>query len=67
MRYSADGWVLITLPCSGPTHRARIAYETKDSFVLAETTAGPALSGVTGRVPAGHDVRIKVVTPHRTP
>ncbi|MBA2810221.1 hypothetical protein E0500_023190 [Streptomyces sp. KM273126] len=64
-RYSADGWIRITLPCDGPVHRARVAYETRDGFVFAETTATPADRTVTGRVPAGYDVRIKVVTSHR--
>ncbi|WP_181802078.1 hypothetical protein [Streptomyces shenzhenensis] len=66
LRYSADAWVLITLPCDGPAHRARIAYETEDGYVFAQTTANPADRTVTGRVPAGYDVRIKVVTPNRT-
>ncbi|MFD7706597.1 hypothetical protein [Streptomyces sp. NPDC059786] len=65
LRYSADGKVRITLPCDGLTHRARIAYETKDGFVFADTRPNPADRTVTARVPAGYDVRIKVVTPHR--
>ncbi|WP_405970723.1 hypothetical protein OG496_11305 [Streptomyces sp. NBC_00988] len=65
MRYSANARVRITLPCGGPAHRARIAYETKDGFVFAPTTADPAAGTVTAPVPAGDDVRIKVVTPHR--
>lgn len=65
LRYSADAWVRITLPCEGPAARSRIAYETDAGFVVADTTVGHGVHAVTARVPAGQDVRVKIVTGHR--
>lgn len=65
LRYSADGWVRITLPCQGPATRSRVAYETEAGFVLADAAVGHGDGTVTGLVPAGQDVRIKVVAGNR--